>query len=202
MLPHVDGLIVVQVARVEPFGHQTSSSRAAFKRSRYPLHDGVVRGPNVPLVSHRRSFLFFLFLLSPPRIQRQPLQFFFLSCLALVLFITIFLFRISYKITNIFQFIPFYFLTFQIWSPFFYYYFIILRSYKITFFLFHPLLFLIFQIWSSVFYCYFLFGIIFLQFYPLWIIFFLIKFDLHSFYYYYFSLTSFLNEYFFSRFHP
>jgi len=47
MLLHVDGLIAVQVARVEPFGHQTSSSWAAFKRSWYPLHDGVVRGPRL-----------------------------------------------------------------------------------------------------------------------------------------------------------
>jgi hypothetical protein len=127
--------------------HQIPPFKEALERSRHP--DAMRQ--HVPLICIEFSiddyFFFFslsLPLTSPFKKLDQPLQFIFSLYLFYVLLITIlFLFLISHEIIIFFfNFILFYFLIFQIWSPFFWLIFLFLISYKIIFyFQFTPFIF-------------------------------------------------------------
>ena len=111
---HVDSPRFVKAAYARLFNHQKLPFRTVFRRSN-PLHDVVTCWPDTSLVWYEQPYPLIFFSLSlslfPPRTQcqslqklRPPLQFILPSHLILILFITIFLFLISYKITNVLQF--------------------------------------------------------------------------------------------------
>jgi hypothetical protein len=181
---HVVDSYVVWTVRTWSSDHQSLSFGAAFGISRHPLSDGVVHGQYKPLMWHWQPFVFLFFfffslsylnlVLALPRFQTSLFNFFFLHSWSISFWLCFFL--ITYKIAIVFLF---------------HNSFIFFNLSNLVFIHFIAIYF-----FGIIFYCSIFYNFILHRFFFLSNLIFILVIDI------FFTLTNFLNWYFFSRFYP